>query len=189
MTAKLNGNVDLLANAMRKVFMEAVEGVVEPLTDQVKTVRTEINDIRAKGDENENTQRQQQLQVRGMNLPVDNMPVEVAITYEQKDGWHLFTCDRMKGLFVASPDLRMAYDDVPTAVRDLLKLDCNVECDVEWKLTYAGFRQSLNSSELTHREDIVERARTAVRQRTQELMSQAFPPVLIGSRLNDQVPA
>ncbi len=44
--SSLNGSVDLLADAMRKVFKEAVEGAVQPLTDQVKAVRTEVGDLR-----------------------------------------------------------------------------------------------------------------------------------------------
>ncbi len=43
---KLNGSVDLLAQAMRQVFAEAVEGAVEPLTTEVKALRTETRDIR-----------------------------------------------------------------------------------------------------------------------------------------------
>jgi len=38
--SKLNGSVDLLAEAMRKVFSEAVEEAVNPLTTEVKTLRT-----------------------------------------------------------------------------------------------------------------------------------------------------
>ena len=44
-TSKLNGSVDLLADAMRKVFSEAVEGAVEPLTTEVKAFRTEARDV------------------------------------------------------------------------------------------------------------------------------------------------
>ena len=38
----LNGSVDLEAGAMRKVFGEAVEGAVEPLTTEAKALRTEV---------------------------------------------------------------------------------------------------------------------------------------------------
>ena len=41
----LNGSVNLLADAMRKVFTEAVEGAVEPLTAEVKALRTETHDM------------------------------------------------------------------------------------------------------------------------------------------------
>lgn len=39
----LNGSVDLLADAMRKVFSEAVEGAVEPLRDDVKGMRSDMS--------------------------------------------------------------------------------------------------------------------------------------------------
>ena len=42
---KLNGSVDLLADAMRKVFSEAVEAAVEPLTAEVKALRTEVGEM------------------------------------------------------------------------------------------------------------------------------------------------
>ena len=35
---KLNGSVDMLAQAMRKVFSEAVEGAVEPLRDDIAAI-------------------------------------------------------------------------------------------------------------------------------------------------------
>ena len=43
--SKLNGSVDLLADAMRQVFSEAVEGAVKPLTTEVKAMRTEMHDM------------------------------------------------------------------------------------------------------------------------------------------------
>ena len=36
--SKLNGSVDMLAQAMRKVFSEAVEGAVEPLRDDIAVI-------------------------------------------------------------------------------------------------------------------------------------------------------
>jgi len=43
----LNGSVDLLANAMRKVFSEAVEGAVKPLTLEVKAITSEVKAIQS----------------------------------------------------------------------------------------------------------------------------------------------
>ena len=42
-TKKLNGSVDTLALAMRQVFTEAVEGAVEPLTEEVKGLRSDMD--------------------------------------------------------------------------------------------------------------------------------------------------
>ncbi len=44
--SKLNGSVNLLADAMRKVFSEAVESAVDPLTTEVKAVRGELAGMR-----------------------------------------------------------------------------------------------------------------------------------------------
>ena len=40
----LNGSVNLLADAMRRVFTEAMEGAVDPLRTEMKAMRTEIRD-------------------------------------------------------------------------------------------------------------------------------------------------
>ena len=45
---KMNGSVDLVADAMLNVFTEGVQGAVDPLTDRVKAVRTEVRDLTAK---------------------------------------------------------------------------------------------------------------------------------------------
>ena len=64
---------------------------------------------------------------------------EITVKYQTRKGWHLFTSDQMDGLFVASTDLRTAFDDVPEAVSMLLKLDHGVECVVQPKLDFEGF--------------------------------------------------
>jgi len=43
---KLNGSVDLLADAMRQVFSEAVQEAVDPLTTEVKAMRSDVNDLK-----------------------------------------------------------------------------------------------------------------------------------------------
>ena len=48
MSNKLNGSVDLLAQAMRKVFSEAVEAAVEPMHSDLKGIKGDIDGI--KGD-------------------------------------------------------------------------------------------------------------------------------------------
>ena len=41
----LNGSVNLLADAMRRVFTEAVEGAVDPLRTEMKAMRTDMRDM------------------------------------------------------------------------------------------------------------------------------------------------
>lgn len=95
--------------------------------------------------------------------------VAITVTYRSDGEWHLFTSDQIDGLCVASQNLEMAFDDVPVAVQGLLKLDHDVDCKVEWTLTYTGFRQKIH---------MAEKAQEAVEQRTQEMMDDsivAFP--------------
>ena len=42
----MNGSVNLLADAMRKVFSEAVEGAVEPLREDISTIGKDMASIR-----------------------------------------------------------------------------------------------------------------------------------------------
>ena len=111
-----------------------------------------------------------------MTAPQDALFAEVKIIYRHKDGWHLFTSDGMDGLFVASPDRRKAFDDVPVAVRELLRLDHGIDCVAEWTLTYAGFVRAFRLEE--QRDVLAERAETAVREFTDELMSGGIPVVI-----------
>ena len=70
---------------------------------------------------------------------------EITVTYQTREGWHLFTSDQMDGLFVASPDLETAFEDVPNAVSMLLKLDHDFDCVVQPKLDFESFRALLGS--------------------------------------------
>ena len=43
--SKLNGSVDLLATAMRRVVTEAVQEASGPVSTEVKAMRTEMHDM------------------------------------------------------------------------------------------------------------------------------------------------
>lgn len=64
---------------------------------------------------------------------------EVTVQYRTREGWHLFTSEQMDGLFVASPDLEAAFNDVPVAIEKLLKLDHDFDCIVQPKLDFGAF--------------------------------------------------
>ena len=64
---------------------------------------------------------------------------EVTVQYQTREGWHLFTSHQMDGLFVASPDLETAFNDVPVAIERLLKLDHDFDCIVQPKLDFEAF--------------------------------------------------
>ena len=86
---------------------------------------------------------------------------EITVQYRSKDGWHLFTSDQILGLFVASPDMKVAFSDIPETVRLLLKLDYGLDCVVQPKLEYEAF---LRLTTLRNK------AQNAVSQRTRDML-------------------
>jgi hypothetical protein len=77
-----------------------------------------------------------------------------------KDGWHVYTCDQLPGLYVAHPDDRVAYNDVPKAIAALLKLNFGLNCTVNHKVPYQAFIRASESGG----------ARGVMEERTQELI-------------------
>ncbi len=63
-------------------------------------------------------------------------PILVDVRYKSLDGWHVFTSPNMAGLYVASKDAETAFNDVPTAIRMLVKLDTGIDVKVEAALPY-----------------------------------------------------
>ena len=98
---------------------------------------------------------------------------EISVSYRERDGWHLFDCDELPGLFVASQDRRRAFADLPDAIRMLLKLDYKRDVVVSHKLTYAEF---------VERNWLTQRAQSEVRSRTARLIEDGAEhiPFIIG---------
>lgn len=44
----------------------------------------------------------------------------VTVKYEQVGSWHVFTSDDVRNLFVASPDLLRAYNDIAVSLNKLV---------------------------------------------------------------------
>jgi hypothetical protein len=90
--------------------------------------------------------------------------IEVPITVHRKvrDGWYVYTCDQLPGLYVASPDDRKAYDDLPTAIRTLVKLTYGTDCLVAHKVEYQDFEDMAG---------LTGRAAAAIAERTRELLT------------------
>ena len=87
---------------------------------------------------------------------------EIRVRYRERDGWHVFTCEGLPGLFVASKDRKLAFSDLPDAIRMLLKLDFKRDYMVSHKLTYEEF---------VKRDWLSRRAQSAVNTRTEQLVS------------------
>ncbi|HEX2890712.1 hypothetical protein [Vineibacter terrae] len=55
----------------------------------------------------------------------------VTVDYRIVDGWHVFTSDQVKGLYVAHEDCRTAYDAVAPTIEALLSENEKVEVKVQ----------------------------------------------------------
>lgn len=91
----------------------------------------------------------------------DGISAEVVVTRKVRDGWYVYTCDKLPGLFVVHKDDKVAYNDLPKSIRALLQLDHGIECIVSHKVDYAEFLRRMR---------LEERAREAVDACTTELM-------------------
>ena len=101
---------------------------------------------------------------------------EVVVKYQTRGGYHVFTSDAIMGLYIASENLKDAFDDIPRGISLLMKLDYGIDCVVQLKVTYDEF--------IKHHPNISE-ARELLESRTRELMDDAKREGLrftIGSR-------
>lgn len=72
-------------------------------------------------------------------MPRLTQTILVEVRYKSLDGWHVFTSPNMAGLYVASKDAETAFNDVPTAIQMLVKLDTGIDVKVEAALPYEEF--------------------------------------------------
>jgi hypothetical protein len=92
----------------------------------------------------------------------DGFSTEVMVKRRARDGWFVYTCDELPGLFVASQDDRAAYEDVPRSIETLFRLDHGIDCVVTQKLSYAELVKQLH---------VKARARENLADRLTELMA------------------
>ena len=86
---------------------------------------------------------------------------EVSVRRKAQDGWFVYTCDQLPGLYVAHADDRVAYDDLPRSISALIKLDFGMDCTVVHKVSYREFVRACASDE----------SRKTMEDRTQDLIS------------------
>ena len=86
---------------------------------------------------------------------------EIHVRRRERDGWHVYTCNELPGLFLASKDDNKAYGDLPEAIRLLFKLDFGRDVTVAHKIGYSQFLDQIALSR---------RAAAAVQQRTNDLI-------------------
>jgi len=92
---------------------------------------------------------------------MDHFATDITVRRSIREGWHVYTCEAIPGLYIANRDDRLAYDDLPKAIEQLFKLDWGVSVSVAHKVGYDEFfaKVALGAS-----------AREAVQARTGDLM-------------------
>lgn len=63
----------------------------------------------------------------------------IRVDYKHVDGWHVFSSEKLPGLYVASKDAREAYEDIAPALEKLLLLNAGLQCRVTAELPFADF--------------------------------------------------
>lgn len=71
------------------------------------------------------------------------MTSSISVDYKHVDGWHVFSSGDLPGLYVASKDAKEAYEDIPVAVEQLLKLNAGIECKAVPELSFDEFMASM----------------------------------------------
>lgn len=83
-----------------------------------------------------------------------NARTSICVSYKHVEGWHIFTSDEIRGLYVASSDAELAYNDVALSIEKLLKLDEGMVCKVEPELTFAEFVNAVRHSREQKKEEV-----------------------------------
>ncbi len=100
----------------------------------------------------------------------NGLSTEVCVRRKVKDGWFVYTCEQLPGLYVAHRDDQVAYNDVPRAIALLLRLDLGITCRVTHKLGYSEFVKQTQLGEL---------AIDNLEDRTRELMDGDHLPFIV----------
>ena len=76
-----------------------------------------------------------------------DQPIEttILVDYEIVDGWHVFTSQMVRGLYVANPDQRAAYEAVCRTIEILLFENENINVVCRPALTFETFLERLRS--------------------------------------------
>lgn len=92
----------------------------------------------------------------------------VHVKHQFVDGYHIFTSDDVRGLYVASKDAREAFDSVSPILQELISLKLKIACEIEAPMTFNEFTTYIDAQatlpaapELANREFIVRRAQQA----------------------------
>lgn len=71
----------------------------------------------------------------------------ILVEYKNVEGWHVFSSPDMVGLYVASKEAEVAYNDVSVAIQKLMRLNSGVEVQVTPALSFCDFMRSIRAEE------------------------------------------
>ena len=63
----------------------------------------------------------------------------ICVRYKCVDDWHVFQSEEVPGLYIASRDARLAFEDVAPAIKLLMKLNEGVDCEVVPEASFKEF--------------------------------------------------
>lgn len=76
-------------------------------------------------------------------MPEQDSPSVILVDYRIIDGWHVFTSDQVRGLYVANPDQHLAYESVAPTIEKLLAENESVHVAVKPVLPFGTFLDRL----------------------------------------------
>ncbi|MEX2649873.1 MAG: hypothetical protein WD673_12760 [Alphaproteobacteria bacterium] len=88
----------------------------------------------------------------------------IEVTYELRDGLHVFYSTDLPGLLVANRDPKTAYNDVSSAIELLLKLDDGITVTVAPAASFEEFRRQLKAPRIAESGMLETQSRTFVLQ-------------------------
>lgn len=76
-------------------------------------------------------------------MPKQDSPAIILVDYRLVDGWHIFTSEHVRGLYIAHPDQRAAFDAIGPAIEKLLAENERVHVEVKPAKTFNAFLDEL----------------------------------------------
>lgn len=80
-------------------------------------------------------------------MPEQGSPSVIFVDYRVIDGWHVFTSEQIRGLYVANPDQHLAYESVAPTIEKLLAENGSVNVAVKPVLPFGTFLDRLKRHE------------------------------------------
>lgn len=77
----------------------------------------------------------------------DQRVATIRTQYRFVDGYHVFTSEDVRGLYVASKDAKEAFDSVCPVLRELITLKLKTPCEVEPAMAFNEFMACIEARE------------------------------------------